>query len=209
MGYTQEQDKNQQLNEPDLSGTYTARDYITWQVDGLLELIRGKIFRMSPSPTSWHQIVFSELHFQLKKNFQSTTGCTLWQAPLDVYLVRPGQDYRETRNVVEPDLFIVCNQQKITRRGCIGAPDFVVEILSPSTAKKDATLKLELYQEYGVREYWMVSVAERLIIANLLQDNGEYKIQKPFAEGDVIAPRDFPGLTIELSSLFASLPEDL
>lgn len=209
--YTQNPDDEDRnlLREPDLNGTYTAGDYINWKVDELLELIRGKVFRMSPSPTSWHQVVFSELYFQLKTQFANKSSCTLWQAPLDVYLVHPGQDFRETENVVEPDIFIVCDSAKITRRGCIGVPDFIVEILSPDTRKKDASLKRELYEEYGVREYWMISVHERLVIVNLLDENGKYRTQAPVAEGQTLAPRDFPELEINLSEIFKDLPEDL
>lgn len=209
MNYSHEPERKSGVNEPDLSGTYTARDYLSWQVDELMELINGKIFKMSPGPTSWHQMVFSELHYQLKSKFRPDSDCKLWLAPLDVYLVHPGEDYLETRNVVEPDLFIVCDHDKITRRGCIGAPDFVVEILSPGTRKKDATLKLDLYERYKVSEYWMISLPDRLVIRNLLNAKGKYEALTAATEGAVISPRAFPELEVDLSGLFQDLPEEL
>lgn len=209
MKYSQEPESDAKLSEPDLSGTYTAKDYLSWKVDELMELIHGKIFKMSPSPTSWHQMVSSELFFQFRTRFQENSDCSLWQAPLDVYLVHPGEDYLETRNVVEPDLFIVCDPDKITRRGCIGAPDFVVEILSPSTRKKDASLKLELYQEYKVPEYWMIAIPDRLVIRNILNKEGKYQALTAATEGAVISPKAFPELEVDLTQLFKDLPEEL
>lgn len=199
-----------ELREPDYSygGSYTAADYITWKTRELLELIRGKIFRMSPAPSAWHQRVFKNLYDQIKETHRAKSGCEIWLAPFDVFLIHPGEDWKNTKNIVEPDLCIVCDTHKIQKRGCIGAPDFVVEILSPSTRKKDATLKLELYQEYGVREYWMISIAERMIIVNLLNKHGIYDTQKPVLEGQILSPRDFPEITIDLNELFRDIPEE-
>lgn len=201
-----EQPKNENVvTEPDLSGTYSASDFITWRMDELVELIRGKIFKMSPSPLTNHQRVFSRLHLQLAKNFNANNGCELFLAPLDVYLIHPGENWKETRNIVEPDLFIVCDPKKIHRRGCMGSPDFVVEILSPGTRKKDASLKLELYEEYGVAEYWMISIEERLVLVNRLNDNGQYEMQKPVVEGQTLAPKAFPELQVDMEALFKGL----
>lgn len=204
--YIQSEEK-QEVNEPDLSGTYTAKDYLSWKVDDLMELIRGKIFKMT-SPVDSHQIVFSDLYAQMIRSAKLKEGCRIWQAPFDVYLIQPGEDWKQTKNIVEPDLFITCDPSKIQRRGCMGAPDFVVEILSPSTRKKDITHKFELYEEYGVREYWMVSTEERMIISNLLNAEGKYETQKPAVEGQVISPRDFPEIKVDLQELFKDLPEE-
>lgn len=204
----QSEKENQQLNEPDLGGTYNASDYLSWKVDELMELIRGKIFKMSPSPQSNHQLLLSELYSQMVKSRTLKEGCRIWLAPLDVYLVHPGEDWLQAVNIVEPDLFIVCNPSKINKRGCVGAPDFVVEILSPITRKKDATLKKELYEEYGVREYWMISWQERMVHINLLNEKGKYETLSPKVEGEVISPRDFPQLNIDLEELFKELPEE-
>ena len=114
-------DKKSKLNiveEPDLTGTYTARDYLSWQFDELVELIRGKIYRMAPSPSSNHQDVSTEIGFNFR-NFFDGLHCRVFHAPFDVYLVKPGQDMKATRNVVEPDLCIICDEQKIIKKGCL------------------------------------------------------------------------------------------
>lgn len=195
------------VNEPDLSGTYTASDYLNWQMDELVELVRGKISKMSPSPVDAHQKVLGRLHGKLLNQLDPKNNCELWLSPFDVYLIHPGENWKEARNIVEPDLFINCDPAKVQRRGCMGAPDFVVEILSPSTRKKDMTQKFELYEEYGVREYWMISTEERMVITSLLNKNGKYETQKPAVEGEIIAPRDFPDMKVDLEVLFKGLPE--
>lgn len=148
--------KPNQVQEPDLSGTYTAAEYLQWKLDEMVELIRGKVFKMTPAPSSNHQRIAVELirifanHFHNKK-------CEVFEAPFDVYLVAVGQDYKTAENIVEPDLCVICEPGKIRKFGCVGAPDFVIEILSPSTSKKDLKDKFELYEEFGVREYcWYI-----------------------------------------------------
>src|SRR5687768_7565222 len=129
--------------EPDLSGSYTAKDYMKWTFEGLVELIRGKIYKMSPAPTSRHQRILIKLLVTFEKLVQNGP-CTLFIAPFDVYLVKPGQHYKETRNVIQPDICIICEKEKIREFGCVGSPDLLVEILSPSTASKDLKQKYEL-----------------------------------------------------------------
>lgn len=208
MSVSDSENEQHPVAEPDLSGTYSAADYLTWKVDEMMELIRGKIFKMSPAPSSWHQRIYSDLYSVFERQRKEMDPCSIWQAPTDVYLVHPGEDFRQTRNVVQPDFFIVCDQEKIQEKGCIGAPDLVVEILSPSTRKKDATLKLELYQEYGVREYWMISVKERMILIHQLDNEGKYQPKTPVVEGEVITPRDFPQIKVDVEALFAKVPKD-
>ncbi len=112
-------EKPLKFEEPELSGTYTARDYLNWQLDELVELIRGKVFRMSPSPTSNHQRIAGELHVRFYKLF-SGKPCEVFIAPFDVYLVTPGQDYKETENIIEPDLCVICDASKIKKFGLCG-----------------------------------------------------------------------------------------
>lgn len=207
MSYKEQEGSNTpQVKEPDLGGTYTAADYLSWHVEELVELIRGKIFKMSPSPRVSHQSILGILHLKTAVP-KLENGCKVFLSPLDVYLVNPGEDYKQTPNVVEPDLFIVCDQSKMQEFGCVGAPDFIVEILSPSTRKKDATLKLELYQEYGVPEYWMISPLERMVLINILDENGRYQLKQPAVEGQVISPKNFPEIQVEVEDLFKDVPE--
>ncbi len=192
--------------EPDLSRTYTAADYLRWNLDELIELIRGKIFKMSPSPTSNHQKISRELGgiFYL---FFNNKKCQFFDAPFDVYLVKPGQDYKEAENVVEPDLCVICEPEKIKKFGCVGAPDLIVEILSPSTSQKDQKDKFELYEEFGVREYWIVSPENRSVIVSML-DDGRYKTFRPVTEGEKLQSKFFPQLEADLKEVFKNVTDD-
>jgi len=193
-------DKPLKLEEPDLSGTYTARDYLGWQLDELVELIRGKVFRMSPAPVSNHQRLAREL-FSPLYNFFSGQRCELFIAPFDVYLIKPGQDYRDAENIVDPDLSVICDPEKIKKFGCVGSPDLIVEILSPSTSQKDRKLKFELYEEYGVREYWIASPDDRSVTVNVLE-KGKYKALPPVFDGGKFNSVIFPQLEIDLTAVF-------
>ena len=209
MGYEQndsEHKERSEVKEPDLAGTYTASDYLSWTFDGLMELIRGKIHKMSPAPASNHQRLVGRLHANLYSRLTGKT-CEVWLSPFDVYLVKPGEDYRETGNIVEPDLCVICDPGKVREFGCVGSPDFIIEILSPSTAKKDAGSKLRLYEEYGVKEYWMISYIEKLVFVNVLNAEGTYITEKPKTVEDTISPKAFPGIKVDLASLFADLSQ--
>ena len=107
--------------------------------------------------------------------------------------------------VVQPDIVVVCDPAKLDRRGCLGAPDWVVEILSPTTAAKDQSLKRTLYERHGVREFWLVHPADRLVIAYRLEA-GTYGKPEVAAEDDVIAPVVLPDLRISVADLFARIP---
>jgi len=194
-----------QVEEPDPAGTYTASDYLNWTFEGLVELIRGKIYKMSPTPNLKHQRIAGLLYEQLCPVFKGHP-CGLWIAPTDVYLVHPGEDYKKTHNIVEPDLFVVCDKSKLRSFGCVGAPDFIIEILSPSTSKKDIRFKRELYEEYGVKEYWMIQVTDRLVIVNRLED-GKYVTQRPYTVGNILSPQQFPELRIDLEKLFKGVED--
>ena len=197
----EEKDEPLLLKDPDLSGTYTAKDYLKWQLDELVELIRGKIFRMSPSPASNHQRIAGELHIQLRNYFDNYKKCEVFIAPFDVYLVKQGQDYKETENIVEPDLTVICEPDKVKSFGCVGSPDLIVEILSPSTSKKDTKLKFELYEEYGVREYWVVSPEKKSVIIYALK-NGKYHALRQAVNPGVIRSGIFSELEIDLEIVF-------
>lgn len=143
-----------QLSQLDLNKTYTVLDYLSWQMEEMVELIKGKIYKMSPSPKSSHQLIVTNFIFSLrllKKQYKHS--CKVCVSPFDVYLKGIGED---KTTVVQPDICIVCDIIKIEERGCLGAPDLIVEILSPSTLTKDVNIKYHLYQENGVNEYWIV-----------------------------------------------------
>jgi|SRR5690554_5396341 len=193
------EDKDQKLQEPDLTGTYTARDYITWKSEELMELIRGKIFKMTPSPAKKHQQVSGKIHLLIGPHF--SLPCEVYYAPFDVYLIHPGEDWKETKNIVQPDLFVTCDTKKLQTRGCMGAPDLVVEILSPGTAAKDLGPKRDLYEEYGVKELWIVHPIEGTITLHLLKD-GKYHILPIYTKGQTLQSPTFPDLKVALDEVF-------
>ncbi len=194
------------FEEPDLSGTYTAADYLQWKMAEMVEIIRGKIFRMSPAPSSRHQAVSMELSLQMGYFFKKKM-CRLFAAPFDIYFTKDGEDYKKTKNVVEPDLCVICNPDKIKSFGCVGAPDLIVEILSPSTSMKDQKLKFELYEEYGVKEYWLVYPETKSVIVNVLK-NGKYRTQRPVTEDKKLNSIIFPELEVDLNEVFQGIKEE-
>lgn len=208
MPYRTNEPEEVHLGEPDLSGSYTARDYIKWSYEGLSELIRGRIFKMAAAPFPPHQIVSRKLLRKFYDFFPDNHKCQVFDAPTDVFLVKPGEDYRETRNVVQPDIFVLCDSAKITAKAIIGSPDLVVEILSPSNSQCDLKDKLEIYEEYRIPEYWIVDPENKSLIAYLLSEEGEYQPQKPKVPGDWLNSQEFPGLKIEVAEIFAGLPLD-
>lgn len=204
--FSQNNNGSPKVEEPDLSGTYTAGDYLQWTFEGLVELIRGRIYKMSPAPTSWHQLILGKLYVILEKTMQKYP-CTALLSPFDVYLVKPGQDHKETRNVVQPDLCIICDKEKIRDFGCVGSPDLMVEILSPSTASKDLKQKYDLYEEYGVKEYWVVYPGEKVIQIYTLE-NGSYKALKPITVSDKAQSALFPAMSFAAEEIFKGLEEE-
>ena len=194
------------LEEPDMSGTYTAEDYLRWNLNEMVELIRGKVFRMSPAPSSNHQQVSMKLSAIFDRYF-NLNNCRAFHAPFDVYLVHPGQDHKSAKNIVEPDLCVICDVTKIKKFGCVGAPDLVVEILSRSTSRRDQKDKFELYEEFGVKEYWIVSPENRSVILNELQ-NEKYKTFRPLTEGDILQSKIFPELEVDLKEVFRNVVDD-
>lgn len=194
------------VEEPDLAGTYSYADYLTWQLPDMVELIRGKIFRMSPAPSSLHQKVSIELSRQLA-NFLKGRSCQVFAAPFDVRLPRKpdGRKDAEIDTVVQPDICVICDAAKIDERGCLGAPDWIIEILSPYTSEKDLRQKFDVYEHAGVKEYWVIHPQEQTVLVYVLK-NGKYEgVLKPFVRTDVVSSITLPELKIDLAEVFPKL----
>ena len=193
------------INQLDLSKRYTYADYLTWQFDEMVELIRGRVFRMSPAPNTSHQSISGELYFQIRQ-FLNPNTCRVFHAPFDVRLALPKK--RQTANkidtVVQPDLCIICDPSKIDERGCNGAPDWIIEILSASTATKDLTEKFDLYQHAGVKEYWIVHPNEQTIIPYQLDHKGVYQLLRktPFTREEKIPVGVLQAFELNLGEIF-------
>ena len=181
------------LARPDKQCTYS--DYVNWDDDIRCELIAG-IPHMMSSPSEAHQAISFELTRQLG-NFLMGKPCKAFAAPFDVRL--NANDADDT--VVQPDILVVCDMSKLDGKACAGAPDLVIEILSPSSARLDKVIKYRLYQNAGVREYWIVDVETKTVQVCVLK-NGEY-FMKAYTDIDSAPVDVLEGCIIGLSDVFA------
>jgi len=192
------------IEEPDLSGSYTYADYLTWQWDQLAELIQGKIYKMSPAPNTSHQRVVGEIYRQCA-NYLKGKKCQVFIAPFDVRLPISSskKTNKEIKTVVQPDICVVCDPLKIDALGCLGAPDWIIEILSPHTSQKDLREKFDIYEKSGVKEYWVIHPSEQTVLVYILDETKKYaQVLKPYVKGDKVAPVTLPGLKIDLEDVF-------
>ena len=181
---------------------FNYADYLNWADDERWEIIEGEVYDMSPAPGTEHQAILFRLSGILY-NFLKDKQCKAFTAPFDVRLGK-GRNVtdEEIQTVVQPDLSIICDQSKLDKRGCLGAPDITVEILSPSTSYKDQTEKLLLYEKYGVKEYWIVNPdAKYAMIYHL--EGVKYGKPEYLTENDILKSKPLEGLEIALSDLWA------
>ena len=185
------------LSQLDLNGSYSYGDYLKWKFQERVEIIKGKIMAMSPAPNRLHQRISMKLTKAFLDVFDSHQ-CELYVAPFDV---RFPDSNGKIKTVVQPDLCVICDPNKLDEKGCIGAPDLIVEILSPGNSKREMKDKYELYQEQGVSEYWIVRPEEQHIQIYVLE-NGRYIGVQPVVEGDVVTSIKFPALSFDTSGLY-------
>ena len=186
--------------------TWTYADYCTWPEDERWELIDGVAYDMTPAPTRQHSLIAGSL-FRQFGNFLEGKPCEAHIAPFDVRLPRGKEKDAEVVSVVQPDVVVVCDEKKLDDKGCRGAPDLVVEVLSPSTASKDHIRKKRLYEQHGVKEYWLVSPTDRILTIYRLGKNGEYGVPEVHGDSETVEVKRFPGLTIDLTRVFPPLPK--
>ncbi|GLR17867.1 Uma2 family endonuclease [Portibacter lacus] len=196
------ENKKNQVEEPVslYSDKYTYADYLKFEFEEMVELIRGKLFKMSPAPSSNHQKISGNLHGELYQKFKKS-ACELFSAPFDVILPIENKKRNQSNTVVQPDLCIICDSSKIEKAGCFGAPDLVIEIISPNTLKKDLEYKYSIYEESGVREYWTVLPGEEAVIIHVLVDK-KYEQFKAFGKEDELYSSIFPEMKIKLDDVF-------
>lgn len=180
---------------------YSYADYVLWASEERWEIFEGVPKAMSPAPSRRHQEVLKNLALILG-NFLQGKPCRLYFAPFDVRLAEKNARDEEVLTVVQPDLVVVCDESKLDDRGCLGSPDVTVEVLSPSTAAKDAREKLALYEKYGVKEYWMVYPEEKMIMVFILNAQGQYGKPLVFAGEDSLETPLFPGLKLSIPAVF-------
>ncbi len=190
------------LSQLDLNASYSYADYLKWQLEERIELIKGKIFRMSPAPATKHQQYVGEIFRQIS-NHVHRSSCKAFVAPFDVRLT-PIQkaDSDKIHTVVQPDVCVVCDPAKIDARGCIGAPDLIVEVLSPGNTDREMNEKFEIYQENGVKEYWLVEPNDRIVLVYLLDETGKYIGLKPFTESETLTSRSLGSFQLLVRDIF-------
>lgn len=181
----------------------TYKEYVSWPADKKCEVLDGEIIGMAPSPTPEHQSISMQLSVEFGSYLRGKE-CRVFAASTDVYLF---EDYQKewvddhVKNWVIPDLFIVCDQNKIQKTKIIGSPDLVVEIISPSTAKVDRMDKRLAYQRAGVKEYWIVDPANQLVEV-YLSKNGTLELHNVYGREDSISVYILKDLTIDLKNIF-------
>ena len=181
---------------------FTYGDYCGWPDDERWELIDGVPFDMAAAPNRPHQGILGKLYLQIG-NYLQDKPCEVYMAPFDVRLPdRADQTDAAVPTVVQPDLSVICDPDKLDLPGCRGAPDWLIEILSPSTAKKDMREKLLLYERHRVKEYWVVHPDERLIEVFVLDDANRYGRPAAYGPEDRITPSIFEDLSIEVEAVF-------
>jgi len=179
---------------------WTYADYLNFDFEYMVELIKGQIFKMSPAPTSWHQMISTALIVTIG-GYLKSKSCQLFHSPFDVILPIANEKKNTSTTVVQPDLCIICDLEKIEKVGCFGPPDLIIEILSPSTKKKDLTHKYEIFEETGVPEYWVIYPNDKMLQIHLLEE-GSYNRPLIFDDKDVVSPYLFPDLKIDLKLVF-------
>jgi len=194
------------IDDLDFSKTYTYADYYSWRFEERLELIKGKIFRMSPAPSGNHQLISGNIFGELY-GFLKNKPCKVFSAPFDVRLVRNERSDKKVKNVVQPDVCVICDLTKVADvRSCLGAPEIVVEILSPGNNKKELKTKYELYEEFGVKEYWIVYPDEQSVLRYVLNNEGKFVVgDRALTLGDKITTSILPGFELALDDIFRDL----
>ena len=180
---------------------YTFADCLTWDENDRIEIVNGEAIMMSP-PSTAHQLISGELYRQLA-NYLDGKKCRAISAPFAVRLFeKAGDSTDDVDTMVEPDISVVCVLSRLDKNGYRGAPDMVVEILSPSTRRHDRLVKLGLYQQAGVREYWIVDPENRSVQVFLLDEKGALQLREDYGREDIAKVNVLDGCFIELPKVF-------
>lgn len=186
------------MNTAKTPNRYTYADYVSWSDDTRWELIDGVAYAMVPAPTTRHQAIQLNLA-RLVSNFFYGKPCKPFLAPIDVKL--------SDSDVVQPDLLVVCDPKKIEEKAIVGAPDLVIEILSPSTETRDRREKKMLYESFRVPEYWLVSV-NGFVEQYVLGANLQYGAPVITSIGETLISTKFPELALAVSEIFEGIAQD-
>ncbi|OYU95902.1 MAG: hypothetical protein CFE21_05675 [Bacteroidetes bacterium B1(2017)] len=192
-----------EVREPDMTFYgYTYADYLNWTIPEMVELIKGRVFKMN-APKRIHQKISGIVGYKIY-NYLLGKKCEVYDAPFDVRLPIHSKKNEDIYTVVQPDICVICDPLKLDDAGCIGAPDIIIEILSPGNNRKELQNKYEVYEESGVLEYWIIHPDEQTLQVNCLVD-GKYQPSRLFTSGDIIQTPILPGFSLDLSEVFETL----
>jgi len=178
---------------------YNYNDYLTYKENDRIEIIEGKIYNMAPAPSRIHQQLISDISYELQHHIKSNNGsCKVYVAPFDVILINDDEEALNSKNIVQPDISVICDKSKLTDKGCTGSPDMIVEVVSPYNPSNDFVRKLNLYQEYKVKEYWIVNPMDRSVLVYVLSKDG-YNAPLHYTFKDTIKVNIFNSLDIDFS----------
>lgn len=178
-------------------GSYTYLDYLKWQFTERVELIKGRIFKMSPAPATKHQKVLRNMFVRIVN--QTKQNCQVFCAPFDVRL--PVKNAAKDTTVVQPDICMVCDESKLDEKGCNGAPDLIIEIVSETNRKHDTETKFNIYEQSGVKEYWLVFPETQTVLRYVLE-NEKYIGLPPLVAGQTLNSPNFKQIVINLNEVF-------
>jgi len=186
-----------------LNQKYSYADYLTWIDDVRKELYNGIVKLMSPAPAYMHQKISMRISNEFY-NYLKKKQCQVFHAPFDVRLPKQGEtEDAKIFTVVQPDICIVCDRAKLDARGCLGAPDLIVEIVSPGSVGRDIKEKFQIYEEARVLEYWIVRPEEQSVTVFLLGADGRYGSVVSYVNGDKIPVSIFKNeLVVDLTDIF-------
>ena len=193
------------FNELDLNKQYTYADYLSWVFEDRVELFNGWVKKMSPDPNMSHQRISWNIFYKIG-NYLSNKNCAAFAAPFDVRLIGKAKTQGDTiatniYTVVQPDICVICDLSKLDEKGCLGATDWIIEIVSPGNTKKEIDDKFEIYQENGVKEYWIIQPTDETVTVFDLKDDA-YQFRKIYNNVDEAAVGIFPYFKIDLREVF-------
>ncbi|EMS32112.1 hypothetical protein C943_01374 [Mariniradius saccharolyticus AK6] len=200
-------DEKNVVNEPfSAYGTYSYADYLTWDIDYMVELIKGKVFKQAAAaPSRIHQEIALKIAVNLT-DFLRGKKCKAYIAPFDVRLPVKSKKNEDIFTVVQPDICVVCDPSKLDEMGCVGAPDLIMEILSPGSNSKELKNKYEVYEESGVNEYWIIHPSEKTLLIYTLIDK-KYVPSRLFTLGDKVKSKAINGFEMDLDEVFGDLED--
>jgi Uma2 family endonuclease len=182
--------------------TYNYKDYMMYNENEKIEIIDGKIYDMSPAPSRIHQKIIMELSAEIRNYIKDNNGsCEVYPAPFDVILKNDDENIEDSKNIIQPDISVICDKNKLTDSGCTGSPDMIIEVVSPHNPNNDFIRKLNLYDKYKVKEYWIVNPMKKNALVYKLDDKGAYGMPDIYTFQDTVKVGIYDELEIDFNLL--------